>query len=131
MRLLCAAGKAAQSERGYEHRLSVDEQFFAVLVRLRTNVSVRELSRRLKITQSSFSRMFTTWINFLAKELEALNAFTARTRASRGASSFKNFPRTRMIIDCTEVYTERPSGLKARQQLQAPQHHKVPCWNKS
>ena len=117
VRRLCAAGKAAHSERGYEHRLSVDEQFFAVLVRLRTNVSVRELSRRLKITQSSFSRMFTTWINFLAKELEALNAFTARTCASRGASSFKNFPRTRMIIDCTEVYTERPSGLKARQQL--------------
>ena len=61
--------------------------------------------------------MFTTWADFLAYELEGLNAATTKHCATQGAASFKPFPNTRMVLDCTEIYTERPSGLKARQQL--------------
>ena len=61
--------------------------------------------------------MFTTWANFLAYELEGLNAATTKHCATQGAASFKPFPNTRMVLDCTEVYTECPSGLKTRLQL--------------
>ena len=79
--------------------------------------SVRELSRQLKITQSSFSIMFTTWINFLCYELEALNNALTKERATRGAAAFQPFKDTRIVLDCTEVFTDRPSRLKTRKQL--------------
>ena len=108
---------------GHARRLIIEEQFFAVLVRLRTATLVRELFRRLKISHSSFSIMFTTWINFLSYELEALTKATTIKCATRGAAAFKPFPNTRMVLDCTEVFTELPSGLKARKQLFSNYEH--------
>ena len=32
------------------------------------------------------------------------------------ASSFQRFPHTRIVSDCTEIFTKRPSGLQARKQ---------------
>ena len=61
--------------------------------------------------------MFTKWINFLSYELEALTKATTTKCATRGAAAFKHFPNTRMVLDCTEVFTEQPSGLEARKQL--------------
>ena len=61
--------------------------------------------------------MFTTWINFLAYELEDLTKTTSAQLPRHGAPAFQKFPNTCMVIDCTEIFTERPSGLPARQQL--------------
>ena len=115
--LQAGAAKQENESRSYDRLLTVEEEFFAVLYRLRTGASVRFVARQLGINQAQFSFMFTTWINFLSHELEDLIKVLTAKAALRGAASFKDFADTRMVIDCTEIFSERPSGLKARQQL--------------
>ena len=44
--------------------------FFAVLLRLHTAASVKEMAHRFGVF---FSKLFTTWVTFLAFELQALH----------------------------------------------------------
>ena len=42
---------------------------------------------------------------------------------------FRKYPKTRTIIDCTEVFIERPSSLLARQQTYSSyKHHNTAKW---
>ena len=121
MQALCKPCKESKKsktacQRQARCKLSVEEQFFLVLVRLRTSASVLDLSHRASISPSTFSKLFTTWRNFLAYELKALHGFPASNPRVL-VKSFIKFRETRVIIDCTEVFTERLSGLESRKQL--------------
>ena len=116
-RLLFGVAFGKQGDREYQPmKLSIAEQFFAVLVRLRRAASVQEMAQRNDMSNSSFSKLFTTWMNFLAYELRDLHRVPA-TKPRVLIKSFLKFPHTRVIIDCTEVFSQRPSGLHARKQL--------------
>ena len=95
--------------------LTMEEQFFAVLALLRTATSVKEMVRRCGISTASFSKLFTTWVNFLVYELLALHEVPSR-KPRVLIKSFLKFSPTRIVIDCTEVFSHRPSGLHARKQ---------------
>ena len=94
MKVLCTpSGAAKQATREYSRRLSV-EQFFAVLVRLRTALSVAEMAHQCGVSPSWFSSMFTTWVNFLAFELSTMHKFPSSSpRIVHKA--FMKFPHTR------------------------------------
>ena len=96
--------------------LPLEQQFFLVLRRLRTAASVVELAHCAAISPSQFSKLFTTWINFLDFELRAMHRWPQGDPRVL-IKSFLPFPKTRVVIDCTEVYTKRPSGLTGRKQL--------------
>lgn len=85
MQALCKPCKESKKsktacQRQARCKLSVEEQFFLVLVRLRTSASVLDLSHRASISPSTFSKLFTTWINFLAYELKLFMAFLPATQ---------------------------------------------------
>lgn len=111
------------SSRGYARSHTVEQELFGVLFRLRTGASVRLVAKLLGMKRAHFSLMFTTWINFLAYELEELTKITTASPAERGAEAFSLFPNLRMVVDCTEIFVQRPSGLKARQQLFSEYKH--------
>ena len=96
--------------------LTIEDQFFYVLVRLRTGVSILEIAHRCGVSSGDFSKMFTTWVNFLAYELQAMHPFPEDSPRIL-AKAFLKFPSTRIVVDGTEVYTKRPSGLMSRKQL--------------
>ena len=81
-----------------------------------------EMSRRCSLSPSYFSKLFTTWINFLAYELRALHKVPAANPRVL-IKAFTKFPHTRVVIDCTEVFCKRPSGLTARKQLFSKYKH--------
>ena len=115
-----AEGRSRLARR--EHKLSIEEQFFLVLVRLRTGASTLEMAHRAGISTSYFSKLYTTWINFLDYELGRLHSFpTGHPRCY--VPAFSRFPLTRIVVDCTEVYTKRPSGLMNRKQLFSSYKH--------
>jgi len=59
--------------------------------------------------------VFTTWICLLERELEPLNPCPPKEiTAQTLPTSFRHFPNIRCIIDCTELYLERPSGFTAQ-----------------
>ena len=58
--------------------LSTANQLFAVLIRLRLGLLITDVSTRFKIPDATYSRMFTTWICFLSKELRLIFPFPSR-----------------------------------------------------
>lgn len=93
--------------------LSVENMLFAVLVRLRLGLLGTDVAARFRMAESTYSRLFSTWILFLAKELPLLFPWPSRERINffMPACFKRKFPTTRVIIDCFEIQMERPTSL--------------------
>ena len=60
-------------------------------------------------------RIFITWVNFLAKCFEQLIIWPSKQLVKENLpASFREFPNTRCIIDCSEIYVEKPCRPKAQ-----------------
>ena len=113
-----------KTKPGKTRSLTLKDEFFAVLVRLKVGLFVTDLSARLGISAAHFSKLFETWIRFLRMELEALITFPSLDEVKKNMpEQFKNYPNTRVIIDCTEIYVEKPSSLKAQRQTWSSYKH--------
>ena len=93
--------------------VSIGDQLVAVLVRLRLGIPALDVCVRMGLSESTYSRLFATWIPFLALELRLLFPFPSREITdSWMPRSFRNkYPNVRIIIDCFEIQCQRPSGL--------------------
>ncbi|XP_046542771.1 uncharacterized protein LOC124253100 [Haliotis rubra] len=92
--------------------LTVKDQLVLTLVRLRRNLPTKDLSYRYNISVGSVSCIITTWIQFLYMKLITLkdHIFPSRHIIRKTLPSvFKSFKNIRVIVDCFEVFTERPS----------------------
>lgn len=65
---------------GPKRKLNLREEFFMILIRLKVGLFVRDLSERFDISQGQFSKIFTTWINFLNAELPLLFPFPSQQK---------------------------------------------------
>ena len=63
---------------GRKRKLSLLEEFFIVLVRLKTDMFLLDLSERFDVSVSLISKTFTTWINFLYHELSLCFPFPSQ-----------------------------------------------------
>ena len=95
------------------HSMSVANQLFSVVIRLWLGLLVADVCVHFGVSKGTYSCLFTTWICFLSKKLKLLFPFpTHRQINERVPRSFKkNFPNTRIIINCYEIECQRPSGL--------------------
>lgn len=93
--------------------LTTADQLFSVLIRLRRGLDAFDVCVRFNISEATYSRLFTTWITFLSKELRLLFPFPTKKQVVEWMPSIfkQHFPNTRIIIDCYEVECQRPSGL--------------------
>ncbi len=86
-----------------------------VLMRLRLGILIHDLAIRFNISVASCSGIFTTWIKFLSSTLAKALVFwlPKETIISNLPEFFKTagYSKTRCIIDCTEIYIERPKSL--------------------
>ncbi|XP_064454854.1 uncharacterized protein LOC135366128 [Ornithodoros turicata] len=96
---------------------SVEDQMFMVLVRLRTGMQMKEISRNFSISMATFSRIFSKWVLALRKALVAVTRFPSLAEVQQHLPPhFRKYPNTRIIIDGTEVRIQKPSGLNAQKQ---------------
>ena len=86
------------------------EEFFLTLVRLRLGLMEQDLAFRFGISQSTVSRITTTWINFIYLKLKELPLWMPRVlvQANMPEQLMKQYPTTRVIVDATEIYVEQP-----------------------
>ena len=81
-----------------------------VLARLRQGLSVEDLAFRFKVSVSTVSTIISTWVPFLAKELKSWIYWPRKEELQMFyPEAFKQFPHVSSIIDCTEIFLERPS----------------------
>ncbi len=81
------------------------------MVRLRRGVDIEHVADMFAVSPSTASRVFNTWINLLGNELPPyLLRWPSKEQVRETLpKSFKYFPKTRAIIDCTEFFIQRPS----------------------
>ena len=84
--------------------------------RLRLGRVVEDLADCFYVSPSTVSRTFTTWINVMYFKFQELPMWMSRRKVDKHMPpSFRQwYPTTRVIIDATEFFIEKPSSL-ARQ----------------
>lgn len=98
--------------------LSETQRLLLTLMKLRLNLSEELLAYLFNIHQSTVSRIFHLWVDVMASRLRPLILWPEREDLRRSLPmSFRVFfKKCVSIIDCFEVFIERPSDLKARAQ---------------
>ncbi|XP_077994916.1 uncharacterized protein LOC144448523 [Glandiceps talaboti] len=109
---------------GPDRKISLQDEFFIVMVRLRVGLFTRDLAKRVGVSESTISRIFVTWVNFLAVELSTICTMPSIEEANQGrCHAFDKFPDTRVVVDCTELFSETPSSLAAKRQTWSEYKH--------
>ncbi|WAR08757.1 hypothetical protein MAR_018715, partial [Mya arenaria] len=80
--------------------LTLIEQLFAVLLRLKVGLLVQDIADRFSISNSSFSNIFITWICLSHEEMKVINVIPSR-----------NIINETMPTKCTEIFIQRSSSL--------------------
>jgi len=94
--------------------LSVHDQLFLTLLKLRRNLSHTDLGDRFKISRGTVTNIFLTWLHALHQALvpKLFGKIPSRFKNKESLpSSFKNFSNCRIVIDCTEVTTACPESM--------------------
>ena len=88
-----------------------------ILVRLCVSLFERDLADHFSVCASTVSRICRTWITFLYLHLKELPLWSSCDLVqSYMPKAFKElFPSTRVIIDATEIFMEKPSVPELQQ----------------
>ena len=106
-------------------KLSKENLLLMFLVKLRLNLCDEDLAARFGVHQSTVSRNFHKVLDVMAVK----TAFLIRwpdpivLRATMPISFRKFFKKCCIIIDCTEIFVERPTDLLARAQVWSNYKH--------
>jgi len=108
-----------------EGKKSPFEQFYIVLMKLRLNLGDQDLSYRFGVCQSTISRYFSRWMDVLYIKLSCLVRWPERGELMKTMPTEfrKHFQKCVVIIDCFEIFIERPSSLPARAQTWSNYKH--------
>ena len=106
----------SQTKCGKPRSMSPEQELFLVLIRLRLGLLVQDIAHRFSISTTQVSRIFKTWIVFLYQRLRALPIWPSRNFVDDNMPGcFKlTYPKTRVIIDCTEIFIEMPSSCRSQ-----------------
>ena len=99
--------------------LSLFQEFVMVLIKLRLNVPNLDLAYRFEVSLSTVSRIFKAWMEVLDVHLSPLISWPEREELWRTMPRCFQYTfgkATTIIIDCFEIYIDRPSNLLARAQ---------------
>ena len=109
-------------------RSSLDkfQQFLVFLMRLRLNLTCEDLGYRFGVSKSTISRTFLSILDIAYNRLSFLVRWPDREQLweTTPMSFRKHFgTKVAIIIDCFEVFTEKPAALKARAQTFSTYKH--------
>ena len=107
---------SSKKKPGKQRLLTIMEEFILTLVRLRLGLLSRHLTDIFGVSEGSVSKVFTTWICFLSTVFrDILLKWPCKEEIKKKLpSSFNKFPSTRIIIDCTEIFLQKPTSPSAQ-----------------
>ena len=112
-------------ESGNRSVLSLFQQFMIVLMKFRLNLGDQDLAFRFGVHQSTISRCISKWIDVMYVRLKPLVKWPEREQLVKTMPMDfrRHFKHCVTIIDCFEVFVERPTNLKARAQTWSNYKH--------
>ena len=109
---------------GPSRKLSYLDEFLLVLMRLQAGLFVQDLADRFGISTSLVSRICITWSNLLYVELKDLSPFPIQELVRKNIpQEFAQYATTRIILDCTELFIQRPSAMLAQSETWSDYKH--------
>ncbi|XP_028412848.1 uncharacterized protein LOC114535739 [Dendronephthya gigantea] len=110
------SGQTNNQKCGPKRFLSPEEELFMCLTRLRLGLLERDLAERFNISVSQVSRIWITWLDFLYRFLRSIPIWPSQSyvRETMPQSFKETYPDTRVIIDCTELFIDRPSQPRSQ-----------------
>ena len=104
---------------------SAFEQLVMVLMKLRLNLGDQDLAYRFQVTQSTVSRYFNRWLDVLYTCLSCLITWPERDQLMKTMPMEfrKHFRKCVVIVDCFEIFVERPTSQGARAQTWSNYKH--------
>ena len=102
---------------GPSRALTVENEFFMVLCRLKVGLLEEDLSARFGVCQSVVSQIVNTWTKFMFFRFKELDTFPSREIVKLHMPEYfsKKYSSTSLIIDATEIYIEKPNNPEAQQ----------------
>ena len=101
---------------GHEPKMSVENQFFLTLVKLRRYFCNFDLAALFGTNEKTVSNIFTTWVLYMYYQWKEVPWWTSREEVYfHCPDDFKlHFPKTRIILDGTEIPIVKPSDPLAQ-----------------
>lgn len=119
--------KNSQPGKGRSRAVKVEDQYFMTLVRLRRGFSNLHCAWLFDCNESTVSRIVNSWLNFMFLQFCSLPIWPSRAEVDKSMPlTFRNtYPKTRVILDCTEVFCEAPESLHLRSEFYSDYKHHV------
>ena len=118
--------KPLMSRQQDNYKLSHGDELLLVCMKLRLAMPCEDLSYRFRISVSSGSKTFHCWIDVMSRELHRLICWPDRNKRQETLPDcFKpTYSRTTcIIINCSEIFLERPASLLGRAQTYSQYKH--------
>ena len=103
------------------------QEFVLTLMKLKLKMPLEDLAYRFNVSVPTVSRVFQAWMTVMDKRLSSFIKWPERENLWRTMPQCFQFSfgkKTTVIIDCFEVFIDRPSNLLARAQtFSSYKHH--------
>lgn len=106
--------------------LSPQEQFVLVLMKLRLGLLNDDLACRFKVSAKTVSAVFHAWLDVLSRNFAKLIVWPSRKAVRRNLPTVFRDPIFKDVIgvlDCTEIFIQKPSYMLARSQTYSRYKH--------
>ncbi|XP_020909445.1 uncharacterized protein LOC110247359 [Exaiptasia diaphana] len=112
-------GRGSTEKKGAGGRprtLGVEDQFMVMLMKIRTGFSNDHLGWLFKCDATTISRIVSSWQNYIYLKFCTIPIWPSREKIDQNMPKIfkERFPKTRVILDCTEVEVEAPESLHMR-----------------
>ena len=99
-------------------RCSKADHLFLVLVKLKVGLANKDIAYRLNISFAAVSRVYRAWLPKLSKLMASLIIWPEKAALRKHLPKCfrRKYSKCVCIIDCTEIFIERPLNLNTRAQ---------------
>lgn len=109
-------------------RISQANQLLMTLMKLRMDLRYFDLAERFKCSEATVSNVVRTWILAMHEIffVQLMNEIPTRSKNKKSMpNAFKEFIECRIVIDCTEMFTDKPTRMDWQKYFYSSYKHHV------